>query len=230
MARATGKPVREYMPPMGNQPEWATRYLERNGVVGYYTTANMGGMPTRLYSNGKFDKSTIWSFPVLPLGKDACLRDFGKNNIPPADVTKWLEKVTRFVAQNQSARLIYFHPSDVVIFPEYLSSLKSMLTVSNDLHQKGQFQWYTMAQLADFLTKRRQVDWVVQSKDGIMTLKAKHPETLRSFTWFIKKGMCQKPRVVAGLAQIREDRTDWIITAGDEKSLVLQCHFWAKEH
>src|SRR5205085_4401382 len=36
LQRVTGKPIFEYSAPVGNHPQWVTRWLERHGVLGEY--------------------------------------------------------------------------------------------------------------------------------------------------------------------------------------------------
>ncbi len=43
----TGKPQTEYSAPTGNQPEWATRWLDEHNVKGYYFTGNIGSLGRR---------------------------------------------------------------------------------------------------------------------------------------------------------------------------------------
>ncbi len=49
MTEIAGAPPREYSAPVGNQPQWVTRWLESRGFVGYYLTGNVGMGPTHAW-------------------------------------------------------------------------------------------------------------------------------------------------------------------------------------
>lgn len=215
--------VLEYVPSMGNQPTWATNFLKREGFLGYYSTSNIGAAPTINFREGAFDSSDLWSFPCLPLGEHASLRDFGFAHLPVSDVTRWLVDSTDFVAANRTSRLIYFHPSDVLFFNQYLDSLKIWLNKTKGMHDTGNFQWYTMVDMAKFLNRRTGVYWQVHKKNGLKIIIATHSETLAHQSWLLGKKSCDKPVISMGGGSIREDKDTWIITAGHVKTLQFQC-------
>ena len=45
--------LREYSPPVGNNPLWAMDWLEQQGVVAAYLTGHTGMGPTRQYREGQ---------------------------------------------------------------------------------------------------------------------------------------------------------------------------------
>ena len=215
--------VLEYVPSMGNQPTWVTNFLTREGFLGYYSTSNTGAAPTINFRKGVFDSPGLWSFPCLPLGEHASLRDFGFAHLPVSDVTKWLNDSTDFVALNHTSRLIYFHPSDVLFFNQYLDSLKSWLSKTKAMHNSGNFQWYTMVDMAQFLNRRKGVYWQVNKKSGLKIIIATHSESLAHQSWLLGKKSCNKPVITMGSGSVREERDTWIITAGQVKTLQFQC-------
>ncbi len=213
------KKVLEYMPSEGNQPNWATRYLEQRGFLAYYSMSNAGNGPTRNFRDGVFDNPNIWSFPTLPFGTNAAIRDFGFAHLPVNVVSEWMVKTSQFVALNHVARLVYFHPSDLKFFPQYLESLKALLLETKTLSDVGVFRWYTMVDLAKFLNKRRKVSWEVENNGNYQIIKATHPENLEGQTWFIRKDVCKKPEIITGIGAIREDEQSSIISSGKSKIL-----------
>ncbi len=215
--------VLEYMPSEGNQPNWATRYLEQQGFLGYYTLSNAGAGPTRNFRNGVFDNPNLWSFPALPFGTNASIRDFGFANLPVDNVSEWLVACTQFVALNHQARLMYFHPSDFKFFPQYLESLKAWLAEAKTLSTIGVFRWYSMVHLAKFLNKRRKVSWEIERNENYQTIKATHPENLEGQAWLIRKDACKKPAVTVGKGFIGENEQYWVVSSGKSRNLEFQC-------
>jgi hypothetical protein len=218
-----GRKVLEYVPSMGNQPSWAIRYLEKQGFLGYYSTANTGNAPTQHFSKGVFDKEQLWSFPVLPFKYGACFRDFGRIGYSVPSVSQWLLDSTRFVSSRNTSRLIYFHPPDILFFPQYLSSLRSWLSLTQQLQFQGKFQWYSMVELAEFLNKRRQVSWTVRNWKNIQFIKAMHPDNLKTQAWLLFKKKCAKPQINKGIATIKESKNHWIVQAGNVQELEFSC-------
>jgi len=215
--------VLEYMPSEGNQPNWATRYLEQEGFLGYYTLSNAGAGPTRNFRDGVFDNPNLWSFPALPFGLDASIRDFGFRRLPVDVVSEWFVTSTQFVALHHQARLMYFHPADFKFFPQYLESLKAWLTEAKILSTAGVFRWYSMVDLAKFLNKRRKVSWEVERNENYQIIKATHPENLEEQTWLIRKDACKKPEITVGKGLIREDEQYWMVSSGKSSNLEFQC-------
>lgn len=80
----------EYSAPLGNQPAWVTRWLERNGIVAYYFTGDAGLGPTRVYRDAERDGADIWGFPMLHMGKEASLEEMGFDDLPIDAVRDWL--------------------------------------------------------------------------------------------------------------------------------------------
>lgn len=219
-----GKKVLEYVPSCGNEPLWATQFLEQEGFLGYYSTANTGTAPTRNFRDGiYFDKKQLWSFPVLPFQKGACFRDFGRIGYSEQSVTQWLIESTQFVSSLHTSRLIYFHPPDILLFPQYVESLKSWLQLTKQLQNKGVFQWYTMVDLAQFLNERKDVSWRVEIKNGVQSIQASHPSSLKSQSWILFKSKCKKPEIKSGKAIIKENNNFWIVQAGEVKNLEFNC-------
>jgi hypothetical protein len=218
-----GQKVLEYVPSVGNQPNWATRYLEQEHFLGYYTASNTGTGPTQNFRDGLFDASFLWSFPVLPYGKHACFRDFGTAKIPVENVTRWLLRSTEFMSSHHAARLMYFHPADIYNYPQYLSSLDMWLNKAKSLTDQRSFQWFSMVNLSRFLSTRRDVIWKTQKRDHLQIIKAEHPISLEKQAWLINKKSCQKPTINIGSGEIREDERNWIVISGDEKKIEFQC-------
>lgn len=216
--KVAGHPIREYSAPQGNHPTWVTRWLDEHGFVGYYFTGDTGLGPTRTYRNGQ--RSNPWAFPVATLGKAASLEDMHFSRVPDAEVTAWLRGMSDFVSRQRVSRLIYMHPPGAKYYPD---ALRSWLSKTGDLKQRGVFRWYTMSGLADFLNARQQVQWqAARSRDGkSLLITATHPRSLEHQTWFLPREAYDRPRVLAGGAHIEKQADRWIIIADDGNRLVF---------
>ena len=95
--RSFGPVLREYSPPVGNNPLWAMDWLEQQGVVSAYTTAHTGMAPTRHYRNGTLHNPTMWVFPVTPFGLHAVFEEFAAHKVQERDVVSWYHAMVDFV-------------------------------------------------------------------------------------------------------------------------------------
>lgn len=228
LERVTGARIREYSAPLGNQPLWVTRWLERNGFVAYYFTGDAGLGPTRVYRNDEHDGSDIWGFPILHMGKEASLEEMGFDDVPIPAVRDWLLAVTDFTVRQHSARLIYTHPYGA---ERFFGTLRTWLDDANALQTQGRFRWYTMTELAGFLTQRDAVRWsVLRSSSGTfggaasrtVTLRASHPKNLMHQTWIFPQDYYADARVVKGKAAVKTEDGMILIAAGEGRDLRVE--------
>ncbi|MGA8539343.1 MAG: hypothetical protein WB566_07575 [Terriglobales bacterium] len=224
LERVSGTPITEYSAPVGNQPEWVTRWLERNGIVAYYFTGDAGLGPTRVYRNGKRDGPDIWGFPILHMGKEASLEEMGFDDVPIDAVREWLLAVTDFTARQHEARLIYAHPYGA---DRFFGTLRTWLDNADALQTEGRFRWYTMTELAEFLNQRDSVRWTLlrsssATSPGKVTLRASHPKTLAHQTWAFPQEYYGDARLVGGKATIRVQDGMIFVDAGDSRQLSVE--------
>jgi hypothetical protein len=213
----TGTPIVEYSAPVGNHPKWVTQWLEAHGFFAYYFTGNTGVGPTKSYRDGVRSDHTIWSFPILTLGKAASLEDLHQAGVGDADVSRWLTGVTDFAVRHRVCRLVYAHPPGAEFFS---NALRVWLEKTAAVQKTNQFRWYTMTAAAEFLNARQQVQWTVSTaQDGASVVSANHPATLAHQTWFLPRSAFTKPLIKAGAATVRDDGERWIVVAGDGKNL-----------
>jgi hypothetical protein len=220
LERVSGTRVTEYSAPVGNHPAWVTRWLERNGFVGYYFTGDAGLGPTRVFRDSERDGPEIWGFPILHMGKEASLEEMGFEDIPIAAVRDWMLAVTDFTVRNHTARLVYTHPYGA---EKFFPTLRAWLDNASELQQQGRFRWYTMTELAAFLTQRDSVRWtVVHTQAGTVTLRASHPSSLAHQTWIFPQDGYHDARVVEGRATVRTQDNMIFVDAADERELTLE--------
>jgi hypothetical protein len=220
LQHVTHRPITEYSAPVGNHPQWVSKYLEKRGVIAYYFAGDTGMAPTRVYRDDTRDGNSIWAFPIVHLGRYASFEEMGFDNVPAPIVREWLNSVTDFTARNRTTRLVYTHPLGAV---RYLKALEAWFRHTSELQSTHRFRWYTMTQIASFLNARLGIYWNVdrlRSKD--VELVANSAKSLRHQTWILPKTLYANPHVVRGVADIRAQGDDWLIIAGDCDKLAVE--------
>lgn len=216
---ASARPVSEYSAPLGNQPEWVTGWLEKNGVVAYYFTGDSGMGPTRVYRDKGRDGDKIWAFPILHFGTDACLEEMSVASVSDSDVKNWLINVADYTSRLHLVRLVYSHPIGAI---GYMGPLQAWLRHAQQLSAEQRFRWYTMTQVANFLNARQEVTWSIADRGANSQLSASHPRTLAHQAWMFSDKKYGEPRVVAGSADIRDRDGYWIVAAKNGKHLKVE--------
>ena len=209
---STGRPVSEYSAPLGNQPEWVTRWLEKNNVVAYYFAGDSGMGPTRVYRDDRRDGDKIWAFPILHFGTEASLEEMHMGSISEAAIQNWLVNVADFTSREHVIRLVYSHPLGA---SRYIQTLQTWFAHAHQLAGEGRFRWYTMTQVANFLNDRQEVSWSIQHRRDDSVLSASHPRTLEHQAWMFPDWKYMKPSVIKGAADIRDQDGYWIVAARD---------------
>jgi polysaccharide deacetylase len=212
----TGKPVVEYSAPDGNQPEWVTRWLDTHGFRAYYYTGDSGMAPTQGYRDGAREGQNVWAFPVAHMNQDAAFEEMAKDAYPSAVIGQWLESMAQFVADHRSSRLVYFHPPGIM---GYRAAVDNWMRQTAHLRDSGHFRWYTMTDLATFLTSRKQVTWNATREGARVTIEASHPQSLEHETWQFPAETFSEPAVTRGAAKVTRDGDAWIVVAGPGKDL-----------
>lgn len=217
-----GRAPTEYSAPQGNNPLWALSWMQDRGVVGYYYVGDVGSGPVRAYRNGVMGNPKMWAFPVTPFGISATFEEFEERNISDATTLTWLSQLQDFVVNNRTNRMFYNHPPGAV---DHLTGVViPMLDRADALKAQGKFQWVTMTQQANFLTKRNAATWQLVSdgkSKGTTTITVSHPSDLKDITWLIPKTRYGKPVLASGIASVTDDTSFWIIVAGSGKNLRL---------
>lgn len=220
---ATGQVPRSYSAPMGNQPQWATEWLQREGFKGYYFTGDNGLGPTRSYQRGvRAPRSDLWAFPVSSYHRVATFEELenAEPEVTPQDMTDYLRSLSRFVTDQHLVRLFYFHPPAAV---QHLASIDALMAESSRLEQAGRFRWYTMEAMADFMSRREQVQWQPlpqASRTG--GFSASSPAGLERLSWTVPAAGRGAPQVVQGNGSVRTAGDHWIVTAGTGQTLKVQ--------
>lgn len=219
LEQLTGKPDTEYSAPEGNQPEWVTRWLEAHGFVAYYFTGDSGMAPTEGYRNGEREGHNIWAFPIVHLNRAAAFEEMVKQGYSAEEIQAWLEALTKFTADHGVVRLIYFHPPGML---EYHDIVSKWMEQTAALQEKGQFRWYTMSGLANFLNSRKQIEWETSYDGRHFRIDATHPHDLEHATWRLPESRFSEPVILRGSAQVMRGNTAWMVIAGPGRELQFE--------
>lgn len=219
LEQVTGKPITEYSAPDGNQPKWVTEWLESHGFLAYYFTGDGGMGPTHAYRDGSLSGEDIWAFPVSGMDRAAGFEELNQEEYTDAEVEKWLCALTEFAAQQQNARLIYFHPPGVL---SYRAAVEKWLEMTAQLRDQGRFRWYTMSELARFLNQRQDVAWKMELRQKRVLITATHQHGLEHMAWCLRADRFSEPRVLVGEARIVPSNGQWLVIAGACRNLQFE--------
>jgi hypothetical protein len=212
LSEATGLPVREFSAPIGNHPEWITQWLGSKHYAGFYSTGNIGMGPTEAGQG-------LWSFPVATYGEAASLEEAFEQRIPDTHVSAWLRALTEHVAAERQARLIYFHPPGLMRYP---NAIREWLRLTADKSHAGEFRWYTLGALADFMSRRSQASWDerISEHGTLSTISVHSGASLQGLTWQLPRSRYRRPELLTGKALVREMPEVWLVSSdGDARSL-----------
>ena len=212
----TGRKIREYSSPVGNTPLWAIKWMEARGVVATYLVADLGNGMLRSWRNGARVSDKLWTSPVTPLGKYATFEEFDEFGISNAASGQWLLDLQSFAVNHRTNRMFYNHPPGAA---GHLAPLNALLTRADKLQDKGQFNWYTMTQLADFSQRRIETNWSTSTWFGLTSFSASHPKTLADVTRLLPKASYTMPYIISGNGLVGWDSKNWIVTAEGGTSL-----------
>ena len=210
-----GPLLREYSPPVGNNPLWAMDWLEQHGVVGVYFAGHTGMGPTRQYREGQLRNSDMWVFPVTPFRRYATFEEFQTARKPKQATQEWYRSSVDFAIAHNTTRMIYMHPNGANVWPDVLLDLLAYAKAKGE----QQFKWYTMTRLADFMTARQGVTWL-QKRDesGLTKFGVAHSSSLKEMVWLLPKARYPDMPVSAdGSVTIIDRGQQWAVHAGNTR-------------
>ena len=152
---------------------------------------------------------SLWAMPVTPRGVAAVFEEFDELGIPPGTLDQWYSQLIDFAVSGQTNRLIYAHPPGAVVYPSVVNNL---MAYARQKQADGVFRWYTMTQLASFMTSRAQTNWsCAVSATGKMRVTASHPISLNALAWAYPKAFYSRPVPLSGTMTIVERDSDWLV-------------------
>jgi len=220
---ATGRTVREYSAPVGNNPGWAVRWLEARGVVAFYTVSDGGAAIRPWRAGARLTGNRLWAFPVSPLGRYATFEEFGRFGVSDAESGQWLLDLQSFVVNNRTNRLFYNHPPGA---RGHVGAIQPLVDRADTLQAQGRFQWMTMAQIADFQLRRLGTRWTSSTsapanQPAVTTVVASNTTSLTDMTWLLPRNRYAVPVVTGGLGTVSFDTDSWLVTATGGTSLTF---------
>ena len=217
-----GPLLREYSPPVGNNPLWAMDWLEENGVVAAYFAGHTGMGPTRQYREGQLRNRSMWMFPVTPFRRYATFEEFQTSRTPKQATQDWYRSSVDFAIDHNTTRMIYMHPNGANVWPDVLLDLLAYAKAKGDT----QFKWYTMTRLADFMTARQDVQWIEQrDASGLSKFGINHSSSLKEMVWLLPKSRyADLPVSPDGSVTVSDQGPYWAVRAGNTR----QASFTAK--
>lgn len=214
-----GRPSTEYSAPQGNNPAWAVRWLEQQGIQAMYYVGDVGAPAVRSWRDGQRLTNRLWSLPIVPQGVSATFEEFEDNNVPDSTTAQWLLDLQSYVVNNRTNRLFYAHPPGV---RGHLPALRPLLSRARTLAGNGRFQWQTMTDVANFANRRVAVTWNVASTLRMSTFTASHPSSLKNMTWLLPRSRYGMPMVQSGAGSVGGDTQNWIVIANSGTQLVFR--------
>ncbi|HKT87931.1 MAG TPA: hypothetical protein VJQ59_05815, partial [Candidatus Sulfotelmatobacter sp.] len=119
-----------------------------------------------------------------------------------------------------TARLIYTHPFGA---ERFFATIKTWLDSADSFERQGRFRWYTMTELATFLTQRESVQWsFTRTRPDQFLLHGSSPKTLAHDTWVFPHSSYHTARIVDGHADIRLQDGMIFITASGGRELSVE--------
>ena len=211
--RSFGPLLREYSPPVGNNPLWAMDWLENNGVIAAYFAGHTGMGPTRQYREGQLRNPGMWMFPVTPFRRYATFEEFQTARTPKEATLDWYRTSVDFAIDHNTTRMIYMHPNGANVWPDVLQGLLAYAKTKGD----KQFKWYTMTRLADFMTARQDVKWAEQrDANGVSKFVVTHSSSLDEMVWLLPKTRyADMPVSADGSVTVSEQGKYWAVRAGN---------------
>ena len=210
-----GPLLREYSPPVGNNPLWAMDWLEENGVVAAYFAGHTGMGPTRQYREGQLRNRSMWMFPVTPFRRYATFEEFQTARTPKQATQDWYRSSVDFAIDHNTTRMIYMHPNGANVWPDVLLDLLAYAKAKGDT----QFKWYTMTRLADFMTARQDVQWIEQrDASGLSKFGINHSSSLKEMVWLLPKSRyADLPVSPDGSVTVSDQGPYWAVRAGNTR-------------
>ena len=219
--RVAGKPPVEYSAPLGNQPLWVNDWLRKKSYRSYYFVGDNGMGPTQNFRDAEFTDQELWSFPIASYLQVASFEEAADQKIPEKDLTTWLVSLGQYVSDSQNARLFYFHPPGIRFYQE---SLNALLATGHTLSTAGKFKWYTMDQLATFLTEREDLHWTLHfvNQDHEFELNTPPQKHLTEMVWRLPKSGVKRIYVVSGKVKVQENDKTYLVQAEDENGYTVR--------
>lgn len=124
ISEAIGQAPVVYSAPMGNQPTWATQWLQDRGFKAFYTTADTGLGATRSFIQGQPSPHPgLWNFPISNFKRIATVDELEQFGLKEDEIRDFIVDLFAHVSEEHLVRLFYFHPATT---PQYFKTMTAI--------------------------------------------------------------------------------------------------------
>lgn len=175
-----GKKIVEYSAPNGVYPQPInTRVLEKLGMKCYYYVGDIWSQPNLTFFGNKMISDKVLAFPVISYKTIVSLGEMNKKKVSNSEVREFLKYILDYVIANDTVRLYYTHPYDVLVYPKeyyYFIDYLDRLISSNSI------QTQTMKEYAEFFFRflKTKYDIIEDEKNLVITLS--NPISIKGIT------------------------------------------------
>ncbi|MCS6955949.1 MAG: hypothetical protein NZM44_06305 [Candidatus Calescibacterium sp.] len=180
-----GYNIVEYSAPNGVYPQpISTRILEKLGMICYYYVGDMGSQPNLTFYENIMVSDKVLAFPIMPYKTIVSLGEMKKNRISSLKIKNFLKYLVDYVIQNNTVRLYYTHPYDVLVYPreyyyfiDYIDNL-----VSNSI-----LQTQTMREYTEFFFRFLRTEYDLKNMSEKFIIELNNPISLNGITLRIQR-------------------------------------------
>jgi len=196
-------PIVDYAAPDGAHPQpMMTDILAGLGIRAYYGTGDTG-MPAELpFFHGSSVSSTVWAFPIEPLGRFASIAEMRRGHVSPAQVRRWLEGVADEAERDRADYLVYSHSYDMEA-RQYVPPMSAVFDRLERDQRAGRIRVVTMGDASAFLARMVRVGMRFERRGPDFLVHLNDDEGLRDVAFAIPR---LRPHVVvAGTRTVGSD-------------------------
>ncbi|MCS7165942.1 MAG: hypothetical protein RMJ51_06725 [Candidatus Calescibacterium sp.] len=180
-----GYNILEYSAPNGVYPQPInTKVLEEFGMICYYYVGDLGSQPNLTFYQNLMVSDKVLAFPVMPYKTIVSLGEMKKNRIPASEVKIFLKYLVDYVIKNDTVRLYYTHPYDILEYPQeyyyfidYIDNLVSNFTL----------QTQTMKEYTEFFFRFLKTKYDLKNTSERFIIELNNPISLKGITLRIQK-------------------------------------------
>ncbi len=177
--------IKEYSAPNGVYPQpISTKILEELGMNSYYYVGDLGSQPNLTFYNNQVVSNKVLAFPVIPYKTIVSLGEMKKRNVPEEEVENFLKSIIDYVIENETVRLYYTHPYDVL---EYPNAYKKFLNYLELEIERGKIQTLTMDEYAKFFFRFLKTEFDIKQQQNSIFVSLYNNDSLEGISFRISK-------------------------------------------
>jgi hypothetical protein len=186
------RPIVDYAAPDGAHPQpEMTEILAGLGFRAYYGTGDTG-MPAELpFFEGRSVSTSVWAFPIEPLGRFASIAEMRRGRESPAEVLRWLDGVAGAAERDRADYLVYSHSYDMEAH-QYVPPMATFYDRLERDQRAGLIRVVTMGDASAFLARMVRVRMTFARRDGALSVHLAGADGLAGIAFAV-------PRLRAGV-------------------------------